>query len=225
MGCGKELPQDAAFCSFCGRQTNLTSQQVATTENTSFVSTGTTGTSALLNTNDLVLTKKILSLREHYDIQDRNGMKIGEGDGNFVQVPAKFVVKEITDTSTMKEVMHIDGKVLSLRHQFTLYDASGNSLGELKKKIAKLIGQEYWLELNGKELMRIYGKFTQHDYQMSINGQQVAQVHRQWVSINNQFDVSIMGNVDPRIVIGSAIVIEHLEITQGQGSGFRINSI
>jgi len=133
------------------------------------------------------------------------------------------VVSEITDSSAKNEVMHIDGKVLSLRHQFTLYDANGNSLGELKKKIAKLIGQEYWLELNGKELMRIHGKFSQHDYQMSINGQPVAQVHRQWVSINNQFDVSITGNVDPRIVIGSAIVIEHLEITQG--NGFRINSI
>lgn len=222
MGCGKEIPQDAAFCSACGRPTNSTSQQAAT-GNTSFASTGVTGTSTLLNTHDLVMTKKILSLREHYDIQDRSGMKIGEGDGNFVQVPAKFVVSEITDSSTKKEVMHIDGKVLSLRHQFTLYDANGNSLGELKKKIAKLVGQEYWLELNGKELMRIYGKFSQHDYQMSINGQQVAQVHRQWVSINDQFDVSITGEVDPRIVIGSSIVIEHLEITQG--SGFRINSI
>jgi len=107
--------------------------------------------------------------------------------------------------------------------EFTLYDANGNSPGELEKKIAKLIGQEYWLELNGKELMRISGKFSQHDYRMSIDGQQVAQVHRQWASMNNQFDVSITGKVDPRIVIGSAIVIEHLEI--GQGSGFRINSI
>ena len=225
MGCGKELPQDAAFCSFCGRPTNLASQQATTGNSTSFTPAGVSGSSTLLNTNDLIMTKKILSLREHYDIQDRNGMKIGEGDGNFVQVPAKFIVSEITDSSAKKEFMHIDGKVLSLRHQFTLYDENGNSLGELKKKIAKLIGQEYWLELNGKELMRIYGKFSQHDYQMSINGQQVAQVHRQWVSINNQFDVSITGEVDPRIVIGSAIVIEHLEITEGRGSGFSINSI
>ena len=222
MGCGKEIPQDAAFCTFCGRPTNSTSQP-AVTGNTGFASTEVTGTSTLLNTTDFVMTKKILSLREHYDIADRDGRKIGEGDGNFVQVPAKFIVSEITNTSAKNEIMHIDGKVLSLRHQFTLYDANGNSLGELKKKIAKLIGQEYWLELNGKELMRIYGKFTQHEYQMSVNGQQVAQVHRKWVSINNQFDVSITGNVDPRIVIGSAIVIEHLEITQGQGSGFRIN--
>ncbi len=178
-----------------------------------------TGGSTLLKTNNIVMKKKILSLREHYDIEDLNGRKIGEGDGNFVQVPAKFIVSEVTDSSK-SEVMHIDGKVLSLRHQFTLYDSNGNQLGELKKKIAKLIGQEYWLEQNGTELMRIYGKFTQHDYQMTVNGQQVAQVHRKWVSVRDQFGVSITGDVDPRIVIGSAIVIEHLEITQEHGRGF-----
>jgi uncharacterized protein YxjI len=166
------------------------------------------------------MRRKLVSMREHYDIEDRGGRKIGEGEGNFVQVPAKFVVSEVSDSSAKTEVMHIDGKVLSLRHQFTLYDASGNLLGELKKKLAKLIGQEYWLEVNGTELMRIFGKFTQHQYQMTVNGQQVAEVNRKWVSATGEFGLSITGDVDPRIVIGSAIVIEHLET---QGSGIRIN--
>jgi uncharacterized protein YxjI len=161
-----------------------------------------------------------MSMREHYDIEDRTGRKIGEGEGNFVQVPAKFIVSEVSDSSANTEVMHIDGKLLSLRHQFTLYDASGNPLGELKKKLAKLIGQEYWLEVNGTELMRIFGKFTQHQYQMTVNGQPVAEVNRKWVSATGEFGLSITGDVDPRIVIGSAIVIEHLET---QGSGFRVN--
>jgi len=87
MGCGKEIPQEAAFCTFCGRPTNSTSQPAAT-GNAGFASTEVTGNSTLLNTNDIVMTKKILSLREHYDIADRDGRKIGEGDGNFVQVPA-----------------------------------------------------------------------------------------------------------------------------------------
>ncbi len=89
-----------------------------------------------------------------------------------------------------------------------------SELGSMKKKIAKLVGQEYWLEQNGQELMRVYGNFTAHDYLMSINGQPVAQVHEKWVSIRDQFGVSITGNVDPRLVLGSVIVVEHLEVTQ-----------
>jgi uncharacterized protein YxjI len=214
--CGKEIPQDAAFCAFCGRQTT---SKVAGAQNAGFTPTAVTGGSTLLNTKEIVMKRKLMSAREHYDIEDRSGRKIGEGEGNFVQVPARFIVSEVSDSSAKTEVMHIDGKLLSLRHQFTLYDGSGNLLGELKKKIAKLIGQEYWLEVNGTELMRIFGNFSQHQYQMTVNGQQVAEVNRKWVSVTNEFGLSITGDVDPRIVIGSAVVIEHLET---QPSGFRI---
>ena len=180
----------------------------------------------LLEAKEIVMKKKIMSLREHYDFEDRSGRKLGEGDGNFFQAPAKFVLLSSPDPlrTTRQEIMHIDGKILSLRHEFRMYDASGSELGSMKKKIAKLVGQEYWLEQNGQELMRVYGNFTAHDYLMATNGQPVAQVHEKWVSIRDQFGVSITGNVDPRLVLGSVIVVEHLEVTRrnSDNSGFRI---
>jgi uncharacterized protein YxjI len=166
------------------------------------------------------MKKKIFSMREHYDFEDPSGTKLGEGDGNFLQMPAKFVV-----LSNGQEVMEIRGKLISLRHEFNLFDGLGAPLGSMKKKIVKLIGEEYWLEQNGKELMRVYGNFTEHDYSMTINGQQVAQVHKKWVSVRDQFGISITGNVDPRLVIGSSIVVEHVEVTENKNSnstlGFR----
>jgi len=110
--------------------------------------------------------------------------------------------------------MRVEGKLISLRHEFAILDASGSHLGSIKKKIMKLIGEEYWLEQNGVELMRIYGNFTEHDYNMAIGGQVVAQVHKKWVAIRDEFGISIAGEVDPRLVIGSAIVIEHIEVTE-----------
>jgi len=111
------------------------------------------GPGPLPSTNDIVLKKKILSLREHYDLEDRNGVKIGEAEGNFFQLPAKFVVKD----SIGGELMHIDGKILSLRKEFTFHDSSGMALGIIKKKLVKLIGEEYWVEKDRVEFMRIYG--------------------------------------------------------------------
>jgi uncharacterized protein YxjI len=161
------------------------------------------------------MKKKIFSMREHYDFEDPTGAKLGQGDGNFFQMPAKFTV---SDTSG-SQVMGIEGKLISLRHEFTLYDAGGNPLGSIQKKILKLIGQEYWLAQNGTELMRIYGNFTDHNYKMSVGGQEVAQIHKKWVSVRDQFGISITGKVDSRLVIGSVIVIEHLEVTQKENSG------
>ena len=164
----------------------------------------------LLEANDFIMKKKILSLREHYDLEDLTGTKIGEAEGNLFQVPAKFTV---IDTHGL-EAMHLEGKILSLRKQFTFYGSSGEELGTIKKKIVKLIGEEFWVEKDGVEFMRIYGNFTEHDYQMEVNGVQVASIHKKWVTLRDKLGVSIIGNVDHRIIIGAVIVIEHIEVTE-----------
>ncbi|HZT35935.1 MAG TPA: LURP-one-related family protein, partial [Nitrososphaera sp.] len=127
---------------------------------------------SLLNASELVLKKRILSLREHYDLEERNGGKLGEADGNFFQLPAKFVVRDASGS----ELMYVEGKILSLRKQFSFYDSSGAPLGTINKKLVKLIGEEYWVERDGAEYMRIYGNFTAHDYQFKIGGADVASV-------------------------------------------------
>jgi uncharacterized protein YxjI len=171
------------------------------------------GSSDLLSeVNDFVLKKKLLSLREHYDLEDRTGTKLGEADGNLFQFPAKFVVIDTHGS----EFMHLEGKVLSFRNQFTFYDPSGLGLGTIKKKIVKIIGEEYWIEKNGIETMRIYGNFTEHDYQMELNGVQVASVHKKWFTVRDQLGVSITGELDHRLALGAVIVIEHVEVTERQ---------
>jgi uncharacterized protein YxjI len=169
-------------------------------------------TNSLLEINDFVLKKKILSLREHYDLEDKIGTKLGEADGNLFQFPAKFIVIDINGS----EVMHLEGKVITLRNQFTFYDSIGAELGTIKKKIIKPIGEEYWVEREGVETMRIYGNFTEHDFQMQENGVQVASVHKKWFSMRDQLGVSITGETDHRVIIGAVIVIEHVEVTERQ---------
>ena len=112
--------------------------------------------------------------------------------------------------------MHLEGKMLSLRNQFTFYDNYGAELGTIKKKIVKLIGEEYWVEKNGVEFMRIYGDFTEHDYRMEVDGVPVAFVHKKWASLRDQIGISMTGEKDHRVFIGAVIVIEHIEVTERQ---------
>jgi uncharacterized protein YxjI len=165
----------------------------------------------IFDANEIVMKKRILSLREHYDIEDRSGNRMAEGEGNFIQIPAIFQVK---DPHSNAHIMEIEGKVLTLHKQFTIKDFNGIPLGTIQKKIMKLIGQEFWIEKDGAELMRIHGNFLNHDYSMEVRGQPVASVHRKWVSIKDQFGISILGPVDHRLVVGATIVIEHIMVEE-----------
>jgi uncharacterized protein YxjI len=112
--------------------------------------------------------------------------------------------------------MHLEGKQVSLRNEFNINDNQGAELGTVRKKIVKLIGEEFWVEKDGVEFMRIYGDFTEHDYRMEVEGVPVASIHKKWVSLRDQFFISITGAVDHRIVIGAVIVIEHIEVSEKQ---------
>ena len=209
--CGALINDNANFCPNCG--TPVSSGSISTTSATPSVGgIPDGGIKSLLEIRDFVLKKKILSLREHYDLEDVAGTKLGEADGNLFQFPAKFAVVDVNGS----EMMHLEGKVLSIRNQFTFYDKAGTELGTIKKKIVKLIGEEFWVERGGVEFMRIYGNFTEHDYQMEVNRVQVASVHKKWVSVRDQLGVSITGEVDHRVVFGAVIVIEHVEVTERQ---------
>jgi len=205
--CGSAIPEDARFCVSCGKPTGFSNLSTTAGAGGGSPLPGPLG--GLLSTREFIMTKKILSIREHYDFSSREGTKLGEGDGNFLQFPAKFVVLDAKNA----EIMHLNGKLLSIRREFDIYDPSGNLVGIMKKKLVKLIGSEYWVEKSGVDYMRIFGNFVEHDYRMEVDRVQVAQVHRKWVSIRDQFGVSITGNVDPRIVIGAVIAIEH-EVTE-----------
>jgi uncharacterized protein YxjI len=174
-------------------------------------------TNPLLEANKVVLKKKILSLWEHYDFETPEGIKLGEADANLIQLPARFIVHDAGGA----EVMHIEGKLISLRPQYTINDPAGVELGTITKKLVKLIGTEFWVEKNGVKLMQIYGDFTQHEYNLVIDNIAVATVHRKWVSIRDQLEVSITGEVDHRIILGAVAVIEHIEFTERQNETAR----
>jgi len=49
---------------------------------------------------------------------------------------------------------------------------------------------------------------------MEVQGAPVASVHKKWISLRDQIEVSITGEVDHRVIIGAVIVIEHVEVTE-----------
>ena len=173
---------------------------------------------SILEVNDFVLKKKSIFSGKHYNLEDTTGTKLGEVNLNMRHVSTlQFIPTFMVTDANGSEVMHLEMKMPSTRLQFTFFDPTGAEIGTIKKKILKFPGDEYWIEKNGVETMRIYGNFTEHDYQMEISGGKVASVHKKWFSTRDQLGVSIIGEVDHRVILGAVIVIEHVEVTQRHG--------
>ena len=189
-------------------------------------------TNSLLEINNLILKKygnldiikkiwknRILSIL-HYDLEDRAGTKLGEA---FLSFPglSKFVVNDASGS----EAMHIEragmhaGLHVVIRDPFTFYDPAGEELGTMQRKLAKFFGEEFWVEKDGVEFMRIYVDSSERNYKMQVRGFQVASAHKHIRAFRpEQLEISITGGVDRRVVIGAVIVIEFLNATTGTSS-------
>jgi uncharacterized protein YxjI len=58
--------------------------------------------------------------------------------------------------------------------------------------------------------------FTEHDYQFEVDSAPVAFVHKKWVKLQDQIDISMTGEVDHRVIIGAVILIEHVGLLRGK---------
>ena len=180
---------------------------------------------SLLEADELILIKKIISVRRHYDFMDRQGTKLGEADGNIVQVPPKF---RVIDNHGV-EIMHLQGKAFSNQKDYIFYSPSGEEIGIMRASFEK-DELQFLVERNGEQFMFIHRELSSkplleelvtlpnpdeflqglQDYVMEIGGQTVAKVRRKWLSVRNQIELSIIGEVDHRLIIGALIVIEHV---------------
>src|SRR2546425_4235523 len=88
--CGTALSEDARFCVSCGKPTGFSNP--STTAGAPAASPRSRSPGSLLSTKDFVMTKKILSIREHYDFTNRDGTKLGEGDRDCLPFHQKLVV-------------------------------------------------------------------------------------------------------------------------------------
>ena len=182
----------------------------------------------LLEANELILVKKILSVRTHYDFVDVQGKKLGEADGNLVQNPPEFTIFDSKDV----EIMRLQREQLPKNKDYTFYSYSGEKIGTIKQ-ISGTDAAQFLVEKEGRQLMKIYPENSSKStleslvslptpeelfrpllkYIMEADGQIVATVQMKWrPTIRNQVELSIIGNVDHRIVIGGLIVIEQVAV-------------
>lgn len=185
---------------------------------------------SLLEANELIVVKKILSIRRHYNFINHQGMKLGEANGNIIQIPPKF---RIIDNRGV-EIMYLQGKKSPQQKDYTFYSSSGEEIAIMRASFQK-DELQFWIERNGEQFMLIHRQLSSkplleelislpkpdeflqdlQDYVMEINGQVVAKVHRKWLSVRNQIELSIIGEVDHRFIIGALIVIERV-IVEGK---------
>ncbi|MCJ7431727.1 LURP-one-related family protein [Candidatus Bathyarchaeota archaeon] len=164
----------------------------------------------MLDNKEFIVDQRLLSIRNIYVVKNKSGEQLGCIKQEFVSFGPKFWLEDNSGT----HLGEIDGKILTVHHEYEIKDRDGQLKAKIKKKILKLFGSEWWMEnADGREIARIRGNIVRHTYDIVARDKTViAKVHLNWVTISDEYCVEIVQqNFDPLLVLGYAVAMDHVE--------------
>ena len=137
---------------------------------------------------------------------------------------------DITDGAG-QPVLHVDGKVLSLRNRLILRDPAGREVGQVHRKLAALrpayeitlggtdvaevrkhlftpFGERFTIDVPGPDDMQIRGDLFSHEFTVDRDGQVVVTVSKRWLSVTASYTVEVAPGEDGLLILASVLALD-----------------
>jgi uncharacterized protein YxjI len=165
----------------------------------------------VFETTKYIIERKMMALRMTYSVKGVNGNLLG-----YVKAKRAGIghVKFCFEDDAGAQLGEIDGKVISVHHEYEIKDKDEQLKARIKKKPLTLIGSEWWMEdPEGQQLAKAEGDFAGHNYQiLGAGGGVIAQIHKKWVSMRNSYGIEILRqDFDPFLVLSYTIAMDFVE--------------
>lgn len=164
----------------------------------------------MLDNREFIVDQRLLTVRNTYIVKSKIGEQLGFIKQEFVSWGPKFWLEDNNGT----HLGEIDGKVLTMHHEYEIKDKNDQTKARIKKKILKVFGSEWWMEdEQGHEMARIKGNIVKHTYDVLAPDKSViARVHLNWATVSDEYCIEIVRqDIDPLLILGYAVAMDHVE--------------
>src|SRR6266536_3190654 len=117
---------------------------------------------------------------------------------------------EITDDQG-RPVLHVDGKVLSLRDRLVLRDLEGREVAEVRKHFFTPFGDRFTIDIPGPGDLEMAGNLFDHEFTVRRGGQTVATVSKRWFSLRDTYAVDVAPGEDDLVILASVLALDLAE--------------
>lgn len=137
---------------------------------------------------------------------------------------------DITDEAG-QPVLHVDGKVMSLRGRLVLSDPAGREVGQVQRKLAALrpayeitidskdvaevrkhlftpFGERFTIDVRGAGDMEIHGDLFSHEFTIERDGHTVAAVSKRWLTMTTSYAVDVAPGEDDVLILASVLALD-----------------
>ncbi|HZD67724.1 MAG TPA: LURP-one-related family protein [Actinomycetes bacterium] len=153
-----------------------------------------------------VIRERFFRLGEDSDITDEHGRPVLHVDGKVLSLRDRLVLRDPAG----REVAQVQRKLVALRPTYQI-SAGGQEVAEVRKHLFTPFGDRFTIDIPGPDDLEMRGNLLDHEFTVQRGGRTVATVSKRWLSLRDTYAVDIAEGEDDLLILASVLALDLAE--------------
>jgi uncharacterized protein YxjI len=150
-----------------------------------------------------VIRERFFSIGDDFDSLDEHGTKVLHVDGKVFSVRNKVVIEDLDGN----ELASVHRHLVSLRPTYEIR-VGGEKAAEVRKHLFTPFREKFTIDVPGPDDLEMRGNLFDHEYTIDQGGREVAAVSKRWLTIRDTYAVQVAADQDALLILASVLALD-----------------
>jgi uncharacterized protein YxjI len=150
-----------------------------------------------------VIKERFFDLGDDFDITDESGRKVLHVDGKVLSLRDRLVIEDPSG----QEVASVHRRLIALRPTYHI-EIGGEKAADVRKKLFTPFREKFTIDVPGPDDLEMSGDLFDHEFTVERGGREVASVSKRWMSIRDSYAVRIVEGEDHLLILAAVLALE-----------------
>ena len=150
-----------------------------------------------------VIRERFFSIGDDFDVLDEHGTKLLHVDGKVFSLRNRVVIEDAAGD----EVASVHRHLVALRPTYEIR-IGGEKAAEVRKRLFTPFHDKFTIDVPGPDDLEMKGNLFDHEYVIEQGGVEVAAVSKRWLTIRDTYAVQVAAGVEPLLIIGAVLALD-----------------
>ncbi|HET8658069.1 MAG TPA: LURP-one-related family protein [Micromonosporaceae bacterium] len=156
-----------------------------------------------------LIRERFFRLGEDSDITDESGRPVLHVDGKVLTLRDRLVIRDPAG----REVAQVHRRLVAMRPTYEV-TIGGEKAAEVRKRLLAPFRERFTIDVPGPDDLEIKGSLFEHEFTVRRGGRTVATVSKRWFSIRDTYAVEIAEGENHLLILASVLA---LDLAQDRG--------
>jgi uncharacterized protein YxjI len=153
-----------------------------------------------------VIRERFFRLGEDSDITDESGRPVLHVDGKVMTLRDRLVIRDPAG----QEVANVHRKLIALRPTYEI-TVAGQEVAEVRKHFFTPFRDSFTIDVPGPDDLELRGNFLDHKFTIRRGDQTVATVSKRWFALRDTYGVEIAEDEDWLLLLACVLALDLAE--------------